>query len=708
VVSKLHGSGIWKRDAWLGRVLAVLLLALPVTVQAQFTYTNINGAITITGYTGSNGVVTVPDWIDGYPVRSIGAYAFEFGGYSYGPGGFSSVILTNITLGTNINNIGPSAFELDESLGSIVIPDQVTNIGMYAFEYCYGLTNVTIGTKVVSIGNNAFASTGLTNVLIPKSATNIGTEVFSYSANLAAITVDPQNPAYSSTNGFLFNKQQTALIEAPGAVAGNYVIPDGVTNIATGAFYYCTNLGGVTISNRFVISIGTNAFGFCSGMTNVLMGSNVVSISASAFQSCSGLTNVDVPHGVVRLGAGVFNNCSSLSLISLHSSLTNISPGWGYLTFGTGVAGTNVVQLAGNCPNLAAFTVVAQNLYYSATNGVLFNKPETALLEAPGGITGSYVIPDTVTNIGDSAFNGCTNLAGVVILTRVKNIGASAFASCSGLTNAVIGTNVTTIEDEAFYFCSSLRTVGIPAGVTNIGNAAFADCGSLTNIAVDAHNAYYSSSNGFLFDKHYNTLIQVPGGFAGNYIVPNSVTNIGYTAFYGCSELANVTMSTNVTSVGLGSFAGCYNLKSLFFKGNAPSITIYTNSKYGAPGLIPAFPMFPHGPGPGPGFLEPIYPPLVYYLPGTQGWGSTFLGLPSVPWDLQVQTSGGSLGVRTNRFGFNITGSSNVIIVVEACTNLSKPDWRPVQTNALNNGAAYFSDPQWTNYPGRFYRFRSE
>ena len=72
-----------------------------------------------------------------------------------------------------------------------------------------------------------------------------------------------------------------------------------------------------------------------------------------------------------------------------------------------------------------------------------------------------------------------------------------------------------------------------------------------------------------------------------------------------------------------------------------------------------------------------------------------------------VQTSGGSFGVRTNRFGFNITGTSGLVIVVEACTNLANPSWSPVGTNTLTGGSSYFSDPQWTNYPARFYRLRS-
>jgi len=97
----------------------------------------------------------------------------------------------------------------------------------------------------------------------------------------------------------------------------------------------------------------------------------------------------------------------------------------------------------------------------------------------------------------------------------------------------------------------------------------------------------------------------------------------------------------------------------------------------------------------------------VYYLAGTIGWSTTFGGRPTLLWNPQPQTSVTSIGVQTNRFGFNITGTSNLVIVVEACTNLAHPIWYPLQTNTLTGGSSYFSDPQWTNYSGRFYRLRS-
>jgi hypothetical protein len=97
----------------------------------------------------------------------------------------------------------------------------------------------------------------------------------------------------------------------------------------------------------------------------------------------------------------------------------------------------------------------------------------------------------------------------------------------------------------------------------------------------------------------------------------------------------------------------------------------------------------------------------VYYLQGTTGWDSAFGGCPTALWQPQVETSGASFGIRTNQFGFNMNWASGRIVVVEACTNLLNPDWSLVETNTLSGDASYFSDPEWTNYPGRFYRLRS-
>jgi hypothetical protein len=135
--------------------------------------------------------------------------------------------------------------------------------------------------------------------------------------------------------------------------------------------------------------------------------------------------------------------------------------------------------------------------------------------------------------------------------------------------------------------------------------------------------------------------------------------------------------------MGSYAFQGCSNLTAIYFQGNPPTPT----------NNLTAFLGDTNG--------------IVYYLPGTTGWGATFGGLPTVLWNPQAQTGDGSFGVLSNQFGFNITGSSNLVIVVEASTNLMNSSWIPVATNTLIGGTFYFSDPQWTNYPARFYRLSS-
>jgi hypothetical protein len=139
-----------------------------------------------------------------------------------------------------------------------------------------------------------------------------------------------------------------------------------------------------------------------------------------------------------------------------------------------------------------------------------------------------------------------------------------------------------------------------------------------------------------------------------------------------------------VTNIADWAFAGCTSLKEVFFSGNAP-------------GFVGLFIFFNDT------------NLTVYYLPGTTGWDDFALltGVPTALWLPAMQTSDDSFGVQNNQFGFNINWASGQTVVVEACTNLANSDWQPVQTNTLTTGTAYFSDPQWTNYPGRFYRLRS-
>ena len=230
-----------------------------------------------------------------------------------------------------------------------------------------------------------------------------------------------------------------------------------------------------------------------------------------------------------------------------------------------------------------------------------------------------------------------------------------------------------------------------------------------------------------LFDKDQGTLIEYPGGVGGSYTIPPSVTRIAGYAFASCSALTDLTISGCVFTIGDWAFSGCQRLASVTIPGCGTSIGSY--AFYDCPSLARvtigigvisiynwAFAycnnltgVYCNGNAPilGSSVFRYANNATVYYLPGTTGWGATFGGLPAMLWNTQVQPGDGSFGVQRNQFGFTITGSSNLVIMVEACTNPANPTWSPVGTNTLTGGSSYFSDPQWTNYPARFYRLRS-
>ena len=255
--------------------LAALLCAIFITTPeanaatyGNLTYTVSNGEATITDCnTSATGELVIPPTIDCYPVTIIGDYAF-----------FGCRKLTDST-----------------------IPDSVITIGSRAFDYCTKLTSVTIPDSVTTIGEGAFSScSNLTSVTIPDSVTTIGFGAFNDCTRLTEIRVSINNPNYSSDRyGFLFNKDMTELITAPGAIQ-SYTIPDSVTSIGDDAFLYCTSLTSVTIPDS-VTTIGNYAFYYCTKLTSVTIPDSVTTIGYCAFHGCTSLSSVTIPNRVVTI-----------------------------------------------------------------------------------------------------------------------------------------------------------------------------------------------------------------------------------------------------------------------------------------------------------------------------------------------------------------------------------------------------------------------
>ena len=172
----------------------------------------------------------------------------------------------------------------------------------------------------------------------------------------------------------------------------------------------------------------------------------------------------------------------------------------------------------------------------------------------------SVVIPNGVTSIRKSLFDGCRALTSVTLPDSVTSIEDFAFKFCGNLTNVTIPNRVARIGTSAFHGCASLSGVTIPSSVISIGSVVFSGCIKLTSITVDAKNPVYSSDDGVLFNKEKTCLISCPGGKEGRYTVPGGVIGIGPLAFHGSTSLTSITIPASVESISPSAFSSCMGL----------------------------------------------------------------------------------------------------------------------------------------------------
>ena len=540
---------------------------------------------------------------------------------------------------------------------------------------------------------------------------------------------------------------------------------DGTLNIAK----YTGPGGAVVIPNTTnglpITSIGDASFFGNSNLTSVTVGTNVASIAGQAF-SYSSVTNVALPGSVTNIAFDSFHNCNSLTAIIVATNNPDYSSAAGVLfnqnqttllTFPEGKAGsyavpnsvtdlgvyafsdsTNLMSVAlssnvstiedyafYDCPGLMAIMVDTNNLWYSSVAGVLFDKSQDTLIQYPAGNTAtSYIMPNTVTNIGMEAFYGSPNLTNVTLGTNVSIVGAAAFEYCHGLSSITFPDSVKVIEGDAFAECAGLMSINIGRGVTNIQGQAFLGCYSLTSITVATNNPAFSSVGGVLFNQNQTTLYLYPAGSsATSYAVPDTVTNIVQDAFLEAFYLASITLDPNVQSIGDSAFEDCFSLSSITIPNSVTNLGFsvfyncvgLTNVVIGSGLSSIGFQVFSYcisltgvyfttnAPAMNSDVFDDDIAAIAYYLPGMMRWGATFDGLPTALWLPQIVAS----AVRTNQFSFYVDWASGLSVVVEGCTNLSHPVWSPLQTNFLSSSSSFFSDPQWTNYPSRFYRASS-
>ena len=300
-----------------------------------------------------------------------------------------------------------------------------------------------------------------------------------------------------------------------------------------------------------VVSIGSKAFEDCSGLTSITIPNSVTAIAGDAFFGCKGLSSVIIPNSVTTIGGNAFRNCSGLTSITIPQSVTII----GFYAFS-------------GCSGLKAISVEEGNTRFDSRNhcNAIIETSSNTLIAGCKNTT----IPNSVTNIGVSAFESCTSLTAITIPNSVTTIRNGAFSGCSGLTSIMIPHSVTSIGYYAFSGCSGLTSITIPNSVTSIGGEAFSYCSGLTSIVVEEGNIKFDSRSNCnaIIETLSNKLIVG----CQNTTIPNSVMTIGAQAFISCSGLTSITIPNGVTTIEGAAFAFCSGLTSVTIPNSVTSI----------------------------------------------------------------------------------------------------------------------------------------
>ena len=259
-----------------------------------------------------------------------------------------------------------------------------------------------------------------------------------------------------------------------------------------------------------------------SGAYSVKEGTRI--ICDNAFTWCRSLSDIVIPDSVTSIGIGAFGGCASLQYLSIPKSVICLN-------------GNPFYNMNGKLECLSP------NFIYE--DDVLFNKDKSKIISFRNQSVESYVIPSSVTSIGNRAFSCCSSLSKIVIPSSVNSIGNSAFSGCSSLSKVVIPTSVTSIGDWTFSGCSSLSEVVIPSSVNSIGNSAFSGCSSLSKVVIPTS---VTSIGDWTFSG-CSSLSEV--------VIPSSVNSIGGWVFKDCGSLSTIVIPSSVTSIGDWTFNGC-------------------------------------------------------------------------------------------------------------------------------------------------------
>ena len=509
--------------------------------------------VTLVGYLGTETELTLPA-----SVTEIKSFAFH---------GFDEI--TSVTIPSTVKKIGYAAFTGCSSLTSITIPASVTEIEDSAFSGCYRLYEVTdlsaleiakgstengaVGyyakdvytgdheSKLVKEGDYLFYRSAEENALV------------SYFGGNASVTLPAG--AYELSPYAFYNQSTLKTV----------VIPQGVTSIGKGAFFGCDNLTSVTIGDD-VTEIGYRAFKDCSRLSAVLFGeqSQLKSIALQAFYNCGALTSFTLPASLESIAYNAFDSCGCLVEIYNKSETEDITESLPY-----------------QIKNI--YTEEGGSKLSERDGYILYTEGESLILIRYAGSATELSIPNGVTEINESAFNGRGDLTSVTFPDSLQVIGDYAFSDCVSLTSITIPDSVTTIGFGAFSGCANVTAITLGKGVIDVDSSSFSGGPIFLNFQYrngtylgDAENPhrvllYVNPYAGTDFEIHPDTEVVAGSAISSDMnltsiTIPANVKHIGRTLF-AYSKLTSVTFEegSKLESIGSSAFDGCENLVSIAF-----------------------------------------------------------------------------------------------------------------------------------------------
>lgn len=537
--------------AALALCVLLCLAALPACAETEgdYTYTVTNGESSITGYTGTETALIIPDTLGGYPVTSIGRNAFKYGSLvtlllpdtvtyidNYAFKYCSDLCV--VSFSDNLLGVGNEAFYGCTSLSELAFPEGMTTIAEYAFYGCTGLSSLSFPSSMRYIHDYAFSGcSGVRSVYFSDDITYMGRGfIAGVNENCRLYANRCSNSALSLTslNTSFYDPEYPHLkLQTSTAGNGSYVftvvdcaedttcaaLPENVIAIADNAFKNCSLLTSISIPDS-VSSIGSNAFYGCSQLREIVIPEGVVSIGEYAFFSCSYLSSVSLPQSLISIGAHAFRLCSALSSISIPDGVTAIESytfaicsALSHVTLPDGLASIGGYAFE-NAVSLAQLDLPAniETIASTAFSGCKFQP---------------YAQMDSQTAVALTAAGYGFYAPGYPCLLlkayETNGVRTFTFANYTGTDTALsIPEGVTAIAASALSGNTTLTSVTIPDSVTSIGNNAFMNCTALISISI-----------------------------------PDSVTAISEKAFFNCTALTDIYLSENITSVGTNAFYGC-------------------------------------------------------------------------------------------------------------------------------------------------------